>query len=236
MVSVRCRNLVVVFLLGLVPVFAHATIKQSSSGLCHPPQSPWYERTTNFTAYQTLEACLDAGGRLPEGVSLSSVKRTDTGYQRSRFGHGWDDRDGDCQDSRAEALIATSTTTVRFADADRCRVVTGRWLSPFTGNVIQNAGNIDIDHVVPLVWAWEHGASQWPRDRREAFANDPANLWPVEASLNRSKGGRGPGKWMPPAGECQYVSRFVRLLIKYDLKPSDFEAGEFQRLLENCRG
>lgn len=236
MVSVRCRNLVVVFVLGLAPVFAHATIKQSSSGLCHPPQSPWYERTTHFTAYQTLEACLDAGGRLPAGVSLSSVNKTDTGYQRSQFGHGWDDWDGDCQDSRAEALIATSTTTVRFADAKRCQVVTGRWISPFTGNVIQNAGDIDIDHVVPLAWAWAHGASQWPRDRRKAFANDPVNLWPVEASLNRSKGARGPDEWMPPAGECQYISRFLRLLIKYDLKPSDTEAAEFQRLLESCQG
>lgn len=236
MVSVRCRNLALVFLLGLVPVFAHATIKQSSSGLCHPPHSPWYERTTRFTAYPNLEACLDAGGRLPDGVSLSSASKTANGYQRSQFGHGWGDEDGDCQDSRAEALIATSTTTVRFAGPDRCRVVTGRWISPFTGKVIQNAGDIDIDHVVPLAWAWEHGASQWPRERREAFANDPVNLWPVEASLNRSKGGRGPDQWMPPAGQCQYVSRFMRLLIRYDLKPSTTEAAEFRRLLETCRG
>lgn len=236
MVSVRCRNLVAVCVFGLVPALAHATIKQSSSGLCHPPQSPWYERTTNFTAYPTVQACLDAGGRLPDGLSLASAAPADTGYQRSHFGHGWDDQDGDCQDSRAEALIATSTTNVRFADADRCRVVTGRWISPFTGRVIQNAGDIDIDHVVPLVWAWEHGASEWTRERRETFANDPSNLWPVEASLNRSKGGRGPDEWMPPSGECQYVSRFLRLLIKYDLKPSNAEARDFKEFLDTCRG
>jgi len=71
-------------------------------------------------------------------------------YERSGFGHGWDDADGDCQNSRAEALIATSTTTVRFATDKRCRVVSGRWISPFTATVIQNSGDIDIDHVVPL--------------------------------------------------------------------------------------
>lgn len=235
MVSVRCRNLVAALLLGLVPVLAQATVKQSSSGLCHPPHSPWYERTTTFTAHDSLDACLAADGRLPDGVSSASADPADEGYRRSAFGHGWDDEDGDCQDSRAEALIATSTTNVRFDDPDRCRVVTGRWISPFTGDVIQNAGDIDIDHVVPLVWAWEHGASEWPRERREAFANDPLNLWPVEASLNRSKGGRGPDEWMPPSGECQYVSRFVRILIKYDLKPPESEARAFNRLLDTCR-
>ncbi|WP_236075134.1 HNH endonuclease family protein [Marinobacter nauticus] len=107
-------------------------------------------------------------------------------YSRSAFGHGWDDSDGDCQDSRAEALISASSTPVRFAAGDRCRVVTGRWISPFTGKVIQNAAEVDIDHVVPLNWAWDHGASSWPRPKREKFANDPVNLIPVEASLNRS--------------------------------------------------
>jgi hypothetical protein len=101
-------------------------------------------------------------------------------YKRSAFGHGWDDADGDCQDSRAEALIAQSTTKVRFADESRCRVVTGRWISPFTAKVIQNSGEIDIDHVVPLKWAWDHGAKTWSRAKREKFANDPVNLWPVE--------------------------------------------------------
>ena len=235
MVSVRCRNLVAVLLLAFVPAIAGATIKQSSSGLCHPPQSPWYERTSQFTPFTSLQACLSAGGRLPEGITLASANPKVTVYQRSEFGHGWGDRDGDCQDSRAEALIATSSTTVRFADANRCRVVTGRWISPFTGRVLLNAGDIDIDHVVPLAWAWNHGASHWPRELRESFANDPVNLWPVEASLNRSKGAQGPDAWMPPAGQCQYISRFARILIKYDLTPTEAEAQAFRRLLDTCR-
>ena len=41
-------------------------------------------------------------------------------------------------------------------------------------------------HVVPLKWAWDHGADTWSRDKREKFANDPVNLWSVELSLNRS--------------------------------------------------
>ncbi len=165
-------------------------VKLSNSGLCHPPQSSWYERTKNYQAFDSVAACLDSGGELPKGMSQSSLEGSQQlsdeqqGYQRSAFGHGWDDADGDCQDSRAEALIAQSTTKVRFADESRCRVVTGRWISPFTGKVIQNSSDIDIDHVVPLKWAWDHGANIWTKDKREKFANDPVNLWSVELSLN----------------------------------------------------
>ncbi|WP_227515372.1 HNH endonuclease family protein [Marinobacter salinus] len=156
-------------------------------------------------------------------MALASV---DSDYERSKFGYGWDDADGDCQNSRAEALVAQSSTDVRFADERRCRVVTGRWISPFTGKVIQNASDIDIDHVVPLKWAWDHGANTWSRDKREKFANDPGNLWSVERSLNRQKGAQGPESWLPPVGRCQYVSRFVRIVKVYGLKPSQ---GDFNR-------
>ena len=42
-------------------------VKMSGSGWCHPPESRWYERTTNYTAYASIERCLDADGRLPSG-------------------------------------------------------------------------------------------------------------------------------------------------------------------------
>jgi hypothetical protein len=216
-----------------------SVIKKSNSGLCHPPQSSWYERTKNYQPYDSLDACLDSGGKLPSGVSLALVEQIQKGqgkspsYERSAFGHGWDDADEDCQDSRAEALIAQSTTKVRFADERRCRVVSGRWISPFTGKVIQNSSEIDIDHVVPLKWAWDHGASSWPQEKREKFANDPVNLWSVELSLNRQKGARGPENWLPPSGRCQYISRFVRIVKMYQLTPSDTQINEYREKLIN---
>lgn len=125
---------------GFVSAPAHASaIKKSNSGLCHPLQSSWYERTKNYQPYDSLDACLESGGKLPDGVYLASVQQGEQlqgrlrSYERSAFGHSWDDADGDCQDSRAEALVVQSTTNVRFADESRCRVVSGRWISPFTG-------------------------------------------------------------------------------------------------------
>ncbi len=214
-------------------------IKKTSSGICHPPASSYYERTKNFRPFDSVGACLASGGRLPKRLadnrSTSSPQVTSQSYERSAFGHGWDDADGDCQNSRAEALIATSSTPVRFAADKECRVVTGRWISPFTGNVIQNSSKIDIDHVVPLKWAWERGARGWSQAKREKFANDMVNLWPVELSLNRSKGARGPNEWLPPSGQCGYVARFLRIVKQYDLQPSSSEAGWISSFLNRCR-
>ncbi len=41
-------------------------VKMSNSGICHAPGTTYYNRTIHFTAYKTLQACLNAGGRLPK--------------------------------------------------------------------------------------------------------------------------------------------------------------------------
>jgi hypothetical protein len=234
---------IVVFILLTVfnPAFA-SIVKMSNSGICHPPQSSWFDRTKNFQPFDSVDACLAAGGRLPKGMARPSssdgrtIKPSDSeSYSRAAFGHGWDDSDGDCQDSRAEALIRMSSTPVRFATDRRCRVVTGRWISPFSGNVIQNASEADVDHVVPLKWAWDRGANQWSVANRERFANDPVNLLPVDAPLNRSKGAKGPPEWLPPSGQCSYVARFSRITKKYQLEPRPSETVWIQDFLQRCR-
>ena len=230
--------LALTLVIGFDPVTAE-TIKKTSSGICHPPISSYYERTQNFSAYASIKACLASGGRLPKGLadehSIQPSEGNSGSYERSAFGHGWNDTDGDCQNSRAEALIATSSTAVRFTTDRSCRVVTGRWISPFTGKVIQNSDEIDIDHVVPLKWAWTYGAKYWPQAKRGKFANDMANLWPVELGLNRSKGAQPPSEWLPPSGQCAYVARFLRIVRLYDLKPPPSEAQWLQSFLKECR-
>ncbi len=232
---------VVLLTAAFAPAFA-SVVKMSNSEICHPPQSSWYDRTKNYQPFDSVDACLAAGGRLPKGIARAPGNnpsdRQKSGlasYSRSAFGHGWDDSDGDCQNSRAEALVQMSSTPVRFATDRRCRVVTGRWISPFSGNVIQNASEADVDHVVPLKWAWDRGANRWSDADRERFANDQVNLLPVEASLNRSKGARGPMEWLPPSGQCSYVSRFYRVTKKYRLEPRPSEAEWIKDFLQRCR-
>lgn len=205
------------------PALAQPIVKLSKSGICHDTSSAFYERTKHFQPFDTLAACLNAGGRLSKGGKVSAstytVNTTSAGprYKREHFGHGWADTDGDCQNTRHEVLAAQSTAPVRYKTNRQCRVVAGRWISPFTGNVIHNPSKMDIDHVVPLAWSWRHGADNWTAEKREKFANDPANLVSVEASLNRQKGADGPDKWLPPTNQCQYVLRFVRVAKSYQL-------------------
>lgn len=229
----------IMLLIAGTPAFA--SVKLSNSGICHATDSPWYESTKKFTAHATLKSCLDAGGRLPRTVShvqpvtarqeAPKSPRHGKVYSRDQFGKGWTDTDGDCQDSRAEALIAASTIKARL---NGCKVISGRWISPFTGNVIMDPAVIDIDHLVPLHFAWYSGAQQWTRDQREKFANDPINLLPVEVSLNRQKGAKGPDKWLPPSGQCQYVARFKRVVLIYKLELQPSEAKWIDKFLERC--
>jgi len=51
---------------------------------------------------------------------------------------------------------------------------------------LYQASDVEIDHVVPLEWAWERGAWRWSGQKRETFANDPVNLLAVEDELNSS--------------------------------------------------
>ncbi|MEH6559790.1 MAG: DUF1524 domain-containing protein [Marinobacter sp.] len=40
---------------------------------------------------------------------------------------------------------------------------------------------------MPLAWAWERGAKNWSKEKRERFSNDPKNLLPVEASFSKDQ-------------------------------------------------
>ena len=45
---------------------AAQAVKKSKSGICHCPGGSYYERTRNFTPFDTIKACLDSGGREPK--------------------------------------------------------------------------------------------------------------------------------------------------------------------------
>jgi hypothetical protein len=126
-------------------------------------------------------------------------------YRREAWG-SWTDADHDCQDTRAEVLIAEALGPVEFVDARHCHVGRGRWRCPYTGRVVVDPRELDIDHLVPLAEAHASGGSKWSSERRRRYANDvqhPEHLVAVVRGANRSKGSAGPThgfRWNGPFG------------------------------------
>ena len=153
---------------------------------------------------------------------VGSIASAAPEYDRDAFG-GWADDDGDCLNTRHELLAELSTGPVQFS-ANECRVVRGRWLDPYTDQIFTESSDLDVDHLVPLYWAWQRGAWSWSDDKKQKFGNDPRNLFAVDNGTNRSKSAKGPLEWLPPnqSFHCQYVSRFYRIVLIYDLNvPTD---------------
>ena len=144
-------------------------------------------------------------------------------YNRDLFG-GWSDADQDCQNTRHELLQAASTGAISFSN-NTCRVTKGRWLDPYTNKIFFESRQVDIDHLVPLKYAWERGAHSWATLKLTQFSNDPANLFVVQKSVNRRKSAYGPSEWLPPSLKfrCQYILRFQRIVRKYSLEQSAAE-------------
>lgn len=136
-------------------------------------------------------------------------------YKRDFFGHGWAKVNG-C-DTR-NIILQRDLHNVIMKDS--CIVLSGDLHDPYTGeNIHFNRGksNVDIDHIVPLKWAWEHGASQWSETTREKFANDPQNLVAVHSSENRAKSDKSPNEWKPQYKPCEYTQKFVEISQEYGL-------------------
>ena len=150
-------------------------------------------------------------------------------YDREAWsGGGWADADGDCQDTRAETLIIESLAEV---EQDGCRVVSGLWADLWTGERFLLAGDLQIDHHVPVYNAHISGGGEWDSRQRMRFYNDLDNLNAVGAATNRDKGAKGPDEWRPPlrASWRRYAEQWLSVKRKYGLS---FMRAELQALDE----
>jgi len=161
----------------------------------------------------------------------SSHQTTALDYERGEWPH-WLDEDRDCQNTRAEILIERSIEPTE----GECLIKKGNWYCEYTAKVFYDASKLDIDHIVPLKHAYDHGADKWSRDKRAMFANDPFNLIAVDRGANRSKGAKGPHEWMPPNEKygCTYVQRWMSVKALYGLDFSKQERRFLRRYIKRC--
>jgi hypothetical protein len=156
-------------------------------------------------------------------------------YSRSQWRH-WIDSDSDCLDTRHELLVRESLEPVIYKTVNNCRVITGKWYGPYLGKFFTVSSDFDLDHVIPLKWAHIHGGWRWSKDLKRQFANDYLNLVLVDKGRNRSKGGRGPGEWMPDnsAYHCDYAFRWSYLVDKYNLSVNQVDGDKISEVANSC--
>ena len=163
-----------------------------------------------------------------------------TTYSRTYFKH-WIDADRDCQDTRAEVLIAESKVTPRYTTTRHCTVATGRWYSYYDGATWTKASDVDIDHMVPLKEAWKSGARLWSVTNRTRYANDlgfSATLIAVTDNVNQAKGDRDPAGWLPPrtAARCTYAIQWVQVKYRWRLSIDPAERTKLSSILSGSCG
>ncbi len=145
------------------------------------------------------------------------------------------DADRGCKDTRAEVLVAESHRAV----TGRCLIARGLWRSYYDRRVWRSAGDvdIDIDHMVPLSEAWKSGARRWTPATRVRFANDLGDaraLVAVTDSVNQSKGGRDPGKWLPQYSRCLYAKQYTAVKMRWSLEVDAAEKRALTRIASQC--
>lgn len=201
------------------------------------------EGTKPGLAPLTSDADKSAARKLIERVTTKG-RGPKTGYARDEFGYAWmDSVDGvplahnGC-DTRDD-LIKRDGQNVRFRAGSDCVVVSMTLHDPYTGTTIEwrkaQATKVQIDHVMPLSYDWQMGASRWSKAKREQIANDPLNLLPVSGSANGSKSDSGPAAWLPPNKEirCSYAVRVAQVSLKYELSVT---TADKQMMLKQCGG
>ncbi|CAN5467618.1 HNH endonuclease family protein [soil metagenome] len=188
------------------------------------------ERSAAFAAEAQVPT-VDPGVDVLAGVTVLPNRIRSGDYRRAAFGDSWTDdnsapggRNG-C-DTRND-ILTRDLIEKSFTAITRCplAVATGTLHDPYTNAVVaftrgnQTGASVQIDHLVPLAYAWDQGARNWTDEKRIRFANDPANLLAVNGPTNQDKGDGEPAVWMPPnsAFHCQYAVQFIAVLRGYGL-------------------
>jgi Protein of unknown function (DUF1524) len=179
-------------------------------------------------------------------VAPERVHRYD--YRRAAYGDAWDD-DNDAPgghngcDTRDD-ILNRDLVDKTYVSIKRCpnAVATGTLHDPYTNATVafqrgaKVGESVQIDHIVPLAYAWDMGAYGWTLPERRRFANDPANLLAVEGQANQDKGDLPPALWMPPnaAFACQYAVQFIAVLRGYQLPVDAPSSGVLRRAAATC--
>ncbi|WP_336214849.1 HNH endonuclease family protein [Nonomuraea sp. LPB2021202275-12-8] len=168
-------------------------------------------------------------------ASLSTDTESRAGYRRSSFRH-WVDADRDSCNTRGEVLIDEATSPPQIST--KCALTGGRWHSYYDDVTVEQASELDVDHVVPLAEAWDSGASTWTATQRQAYANDlihPDHLVAVTARSNRQKADQDPSQWLPiEPVRCRYIAEWTAIKTRWELTVDAAEKDTLTSIAATC--
>ncbi len=236
----KVLSLLMLFLtLGLLPVQANAHGGGLDGlGCHHNRKAGGYHCHRGGLAGQSFGSKGEAQKAMSSGAVPTPPPTKTQPYNRKLYRH-WIDADGDCQNTRQEVLIDESVVPVVLDDKG-CKVLSGRWYDPYTGETFTNPRELDIDHLVPLAEAHRSGAHSWGAEMRRAFANDlsdPRSLIAVKASANRSKSDGDPAQWLPinEMYRCEYIASWVAVKERWGMLMDRGEEDVIAAVQADCK-
>lgn len=209
----------------------------TKDGTTPAPDSGIKDGTTNTSS-------ADATAKLN---TLVIAKASNVSYDRDEWKHWTNVRS--CWTTREEVLAKEAVAgSLVFKDANKntttdlalaCEVVSGKWVDPYGGKTYSNPSDLDIDHMIPLNYAAQHGGQAWDSAKKSSYANNldyPDHLIAVEKGANRSKSDRGPSEWKPSdkGNWCTYSQDWINISSTWNLSTTENDAKAIKEMLATC--
>ena len=154
----------------------------------------------------------------------------DHGESPAHPGHR--DGDGDglvCEGHSGPAAVISTTEQIAAYDRDEWAFDSGGARALLGCSPYEH-----VDHIVALKEAHDSGGAGWTDERKREFANDPLNLWCLDAVLNVDKAGYDLAEW--DGGSCiqrRFIAeRTAVIKTTYELTTDDAEATANEAALE----
>lgn len=191
-----------------------------------------------------------AGGNILAKLdSLTVGEASGVSYNRGDWHHWaditpcWNVREQVLADEAVQdgTLTLLDKNKIRTSDVSKaCYVAGGTWVDPYTGETFTNPSDLDIDHMIPLNYAAQHGGQAWDASKKESYANNreyAGHLKAVSASANRQKSDKGPSQWKPSsqANWCEYATDWVNITSTWNLTVASADKSALEDMLATCR-
>lgn len=220
--------------------FTAGQFAAAEPAIAGPSEAPVFDGTWMKPVVPVLAVPQGSALATLEGLPVKGRAPKDN-YQREAFGQAWLDVDRNGCDTRND-ILRRDLTAVGFTEGSKCRVASGAFHEPYTGEMVdfrrgpETSKAVQVDHVVALADAWQKGAQQLTLQQRQSLGNDPLNLIAADGPANQQKSASDAATWLPKNKNirCHYVARQISVKASYGLWVTQPEKDAMKRVLDSC--